>query len=932
MQKQDAKSLTGIKDMKKNTHEIKSNKKDSYMWLRLLLSFLLPAGILLVSFARYGMAPFGDKCINIMDMSGQYVEFFCGLKNITSYKDIFFSWGKVLGSNYTGVFAYYVASPLSFLTLLCPNEYMPVGLLFLTVLKIGLCGLTMCIFLNRRHHGAPNIFFSACYGLISYNIVYSMCLMWLDGVIWLPIVLLGVDKIIEDRDMKLFTFSLAMVFISNYYISFAVGLFAFLFYLMRLLENRGNLSKFTDGLLTFARFAGGTALAAGAGAWLLLPTYYSLKEGKIDGFSYKFTTDTNFSFEEIVPKLLCGEYDSITNSGTPFIYAGCAVLILAVAYFFVKGGRIRLVEKLSSFVLLLVLVLSLISTSLDLAWHVFQTPNWFPYRWSFVLSFFVIYLASEAFYAMKGITPAFWCGIASGTVLFSAACIRKYGKGTETFEFAGIFLFILALYCFLSKLQYFTGNMKARKIMRLSVICIMAAVFAWEMSYHQKGLIEGLDRAHGYELYDNYVEYKKTMNDVLEVTKNESTKDGLTGYAAVGHNFSRSYNESIGFGVRGMAHYSSAYDRNTNSFLGYLGYSQGFLWNLEFGSTPVTDTLFGVRYLLNNKNIEEWDTEYKIETGSITTQDSYELIGVVGGAGITEIYKNPYSITAPFVCSGDIVNFSWKNNCFASQNGLLSCAAGSQTEAFAVLPAENIEISYEAGVIASGNRQTYTGHDKVVTYTVMMPSDGALYGYFGKNSNDECRLFVNGGGGLTLFRGETNCIQCLGSYKKGECVSLEILIKGTTLYTRDFLFYVLDTELLKTTANELAKSAMNIDKFDTGYIRGTVSSEGGYLFTSIPYNEGWAVKIDGEKAETCALSDALLLCKMPEGTHEVELSYTAKGLKTGALISLVSVSLSAVLLLVSAIVHKVRKNHREESEEGSSAEAVSTGDTAASIL
>lgn len=92
----------------------------------LLACFAVPCAILLLVYWGYGIAPFGEKSLLIMDMSAQYSEFFCGLKNIGAQNGgVLFSWSKVFGSNYAGVFAYYLASPLSFLTLLCPNEAMP---------------------------------------------------------------------------------------------------------------------------------------------------------------------------------------------------------------------------------------------------------------------------------------------------------------------------------------------------------------------------------------------------------------------------------------------------------------------------------------------------------------------------------------------------------------------------------------------------------------------------------------------------------------------------------------------------------------------------------------------------------------------------------------------------------------------------------------
>lgn len=110
------------------------------------LAFFIPGLVMLWIYASLGYAPWGNKTVLMVDMSSQYVDFFCALKS----GDLFFSWSKVLGSGYIGVFSYYVSSPLSFLTLLVPNEYMPVGLMFLTVLKIALAGLSFAVFAQRR--------------------------------------------------------------------------------------------------------------------------------------------------------------------------------------------------------------------------------------------------------------------------------------------------------------------------------------------------------------------------------------------------------------------------------------------------------------------------------------------------------------------------------------------------------------------------------------------------------------------------------------------------------------------------------------------------------------------------------------------------------------------------------------------------------------
>lgn len=97
----------------------------------------------------------------------------------------------------------------------------------------------------------------------------------------------------------------------------------------------------------------------------------------------------------------------------------------------------------------------------------------------------------------------------------------------------------------------------------------------------------------------------------------------------------------------------------------------------------------------------------------------------------------------------------------------------------------------------------------------------------------------------------------------------------------------------------LHKNGFHMTEFDTDYIRGTatVEKDGLFLF-SIPYDEGWSVKIDGKNAETKRAADYLLSAEIEAGRHEIELQYTVPGIKTGAVISLLSLLGFCVMILI----------------------------------
>lgn len=124
-----------------------------------LLSFFIPVAVFLTIMYKLGFYPFGDKTLFIMDMKGQYLEFYASLRNIISSDDsIFFSWSRSMGGNYLGLFAYYLASPLSFITLFFSVKNLAAGILVLTLLKLGLCGTSFSVLANylcNKHCNTP---------------------------------------------------------------------------------------------------------------------------------------------------------------------------------------------------------------------------------------------------------------------------------------------------------------------------------------------------------------------------------------------------------------------------------------------------------------------------------------------------------------------------------------------------------------------------------------------------------------------------------------------------------------------------------------------------------------------------------------------------------------------------------------------------------
>ncbi|MBR5280211.1 MAG: YfhO family protein [Clostridia bacterium] len=829
-----------------------------YTGLSLGLCFLVPALVMLLAMAAFGMAPFGDRSTLIMDMSGQYVEFFCGLKQVLrdgNFTSLFFSWSKSMGGNGVGVFAYYVSSPLSWLTLFVPNNAMPIGLLFLSILKIGLCGLTMGIFLHNMgfKNNIAAVLFATAYGLMSYNIVYAMCPMWIDGVIWLPIILLGVEQLLGKNRITLLTVSLFTVFISNYYIAYMVGAFTALWFVYRVGACYWGTFSGKMLLKRLGKFALSVFTAAGLGAWLLLPTLFSLMQGKIGGSGMQASGVWNFGGQALWDKFFVGGYDSITNAGSPFVYCGLALALLCIAYFSIKTIPVQ--ERYFSACLLTFLILSLASVKLDLAWHIFQYPNWFPYRYGFVVTFFVIYLAARGFQH-----------------------IRNLNLGMVV---AGLFLLVLSGspwvgYCYL--LIFLLVRMLKNRWGPLprsaaGIFCVLLIfVNAYEMYYNTGSLLEGQDREFHYESYEAYHTYKSNVEGVLAIIEQDI---GDNAYTAVAPHYVRTINDPYGFGYRSISHYSSAYNRTTNDFYKSLGYAQSWFWSLHFGGTAISDSLFGVGYTVNDPEARTSSFNARLEVGSTVPDNQYEVIGTYAGA---TVYKNQYAITAPFVVSKNLLTTKIEGDYFTAQNALLSGMLGTQTDCLQTLDKSAVRIEDD-------------------TISITAPKDGVLYVYFARDTGRT--MTVNNTYTVDLFRGETDCIQSLGFYKAGEVAT--ITVRGAqglvdNYWTR---FAILDTAQLEMATDTLRAGSMQNFHAENGALSGRVNcGEDGLLFTSIPYDEGWRVWVDGKRVETTAFSDSLLCVELSAGTHFVEMQYVAKGADLGLGISVLTV---CVLLAVPGV-------------------------------
>lgn len=381
-----------------------------------LLSFFVPVLLFGLAWANNGITYGGNVTPLVYDMNMQYMPFIASLRYLFSGDySLLFNWNVSLGGNFLALFTYYLASPINLISLLFDLRDMPDAIYVITLIKIGLCGLNLSTFLrfgvSKGKVRWRDILFASCYALMSYNVMYSMCVMWLDGVLMMPLVLLGVEKLLEGKKGLIYFLSIAATFYCNFYISYAVGIFTAVYFLAGVIRRlkKGQVKSF---FAAAARFAFLTITAAGLCMPFILPTLKSVSGGY---GSFGVAQEPNaemysFTLMDLLKKFLPQQYDSIEFTGLPSIFCGSIMVVLCILFFLQKRGTLH---KIAGLLLLALPVAGFLSPTVDFALHGFQYPHSYMYRYAFTFSFAVLLLAYQSLERIKlqGKGPFYLTGI-----------------------------------------------------------------------------------------------------------------------------------------------------------------------------------------------------------------------------------------------------------------------------------------------------------------------------------------------------------------------------------------------------------------------------------------------------------------------------------------------------------------------------------------
>ena len=819
--------------------------------LPVIAAFIIPIAAMIVIFAAREIYPFGDEMYLRSDMYHQYATFLKEFQSILKNGDsLLYTWNIGLGSDFIGTYAYYLASPLNWLVYFLPTDYIPEIMACFIILKSGLMSATMTFYL-KKHFGRCTLAASAFgifYGMSSYMAAYSWNLMWLDCLVLLPLIILGLERLVKEGRVALYTITLAICVISNYYISIMICIFLVLYFIYLMFCERQGAKVFKG----ICRFAGYSLLAGGMACIVLLPMMYTMLGSASNSFSFPTTVRWYFDFFEMVSHAAMNVEPTVLSGYIPNIYCTVGVFMLIPLFWICKKAPLR--QRIGKTVLMAFFLVSFMLNILNYIWHGFHYPNSLSARQSFIYIFLILVMAYEAFLYAKEYS---FLEIGICYVLGAAMLILlQYFYGDEEsypLSVTVISCVFLTLYFICLLLR------KSEKVPYAAAAVLLVDVCVCEVCINTNET--GYSTTSRSAYFDD--------NDDIEELLSGIDDDGFYRVEKVSR---RTKNDGAWSNYMSASLFSSSALAAISDFYEIMGMQSSMNSYSYYGHTPVMTAILGVKYELSSSLLSD------------------SLMTLAASADEMYLYENEYSLSLGFAVDYLFLESSRViyTDPFSSQNAFIENACGVSGVFTDITQASGSSVLIN--VTESGRQYIYI-EESVDSVYITVDRDGEVI--FEKEYSDL----------------ENPQVTELCDVEEGDVIIISLLDSDASTMT--VTGAVMDYTVLDQAMESLADEQYEISEFSDTYVSGTITvSEDCYMFTSVAAENGWKVYVDGEEVEYETYLDAFIMVELTKGEHTIEFVYFPEGLKYGICISLTCLLIFIICLFRGLAVNDRRKKDK----------------------
>ncbi|MBQ5994961.1 MAG: YfhO family protein [Clostridia bacterium] len=950
--------------------QVKNNKK------KLLITCLITAGLAGVIYALFtafaGIAPFGAESVIRNDALHQYVPFLADYAaKLKSGSSLLYSW-TTGGTNEFGLIAYYLLSPFNLIGLFFNSTNADIGLWLIILLKTMCIGFTACFYFGKKFESPDllNIAFALVYTFSGFYLAYHYNTMWLDALIMLPLIALGIENIVYGKKATLYFASLAYAIFVNFYLGYMICIFSVLYFFYLLfakdVTSKEDKADELPIMQVLVKFGFASLLAGLICAVVILPVIYAIGNtlGRAD-----FQTDSSlFNFLDFISFHLAGLKPPILETTTdtaPYAMSSVLTLLAVPAFFLLKNVKPN--RKVATAVVLVLFYFSFSIPKMNYFWHGFSAPNGLPYRFVFIYLLFIITLAYEVVRNIKDV-PVWGFGI-SAALAAAAIVYTKFTRFSSHFDTKVIVLSAAAAVLYITimlLMKYKQGAVKAAS-------AVLSVLIVAELIIGGSGAVASAGKYTDYYPYSSQI---KKANEIIA-----ADKANTLGRMEIVKNKYDIYNGAALYGYNGMSSFSSLDDSEYDMTQRMLG-NEGNMFSkyAYYPQTPIYNAMFSMNYVLD-------------ADGSIDPESPfYEKLADIDG---TVLYKVKYTLPVGFCADEGVEGWDPYNYLTLSvHNTLWSLASKAESGLVTVTPddveyfncnavdskdvSDYINQRIQDGTLTENGEEEHDHEHEhededehtqaqqgvqsqesyelsAETLSEILNTTGDLYPFkatadgfsvafnYTAKLDGEVFALVNAGSmkKLTVKRDgkpdrdisiTERHISDIGYFKQGESYTLVVSEPDRAFEDYNADYAVTDSiqvssgsvnkEIFLEGYNAItANGVLEVETLDDTYISGTVNTKKDcVMMMAMPYDLGWTVYVDGEETELLEHDSHIMMFELSKGEHTVELEYFPQGLKEGIFVSVAAVFGIALVLLLGK-VHKMKL----ELEAEESAEAESSG-------
>ena len=905
-----------------------------------LLAFFATFLAYILIFRSLGFYPFNEDGLTTMmlDQRDQYVAYMRAYQNaLQNGGSLVYTLGKVFGGDFQSLFTYYLSSPFNLFLVFCQSKDIPAFFFYTSIIKMSF-GAGNVYLLARFASGKRRLgylAFAFAYGLCSYAIVYLSNFMYLDGLMILPLVTLGLEALKKGKALWVYPLALSYALITNWYLGAMICVYCVLVFLGEFSFMKGGLKARLPYLLRFFLFslAGGLLSAF---VWVSAFLHF-------DGTKATLTLpkSTFFNWASFFEGLLENNYLSRSaisrNTGYMTMFVSVVSLAFAQLYFTNKGHSWREKSK-DAFILTAYFFASLLSV-LNALFHGGREPTFFPARYSFIIGFHLVYLSCKETSSLEE-TPL-WGGLVpagNAAILLPILCCYKTNALAKTGKEILYPLSIVSLILYSTALLLTSAYLLYRKRAKPNGLVIHpgfkyvleGAILALAIVSSCRGANNVLSANIADDSYQSYSVYLQDdeLTPVFDAVKEkdsslyrmESTFNRPGYYNTINNN-------PLFYSYNGLSHYSSTEKKAVANYMRRIGFHRNGFWErYDAGSTEAMNAFLGVKYLIDSDDSSLEKPQFLYSDSPLNLFRKIDL-----GVSSYSYYQNDFALPLGFVTSAlsstyvsqgerregkkDVYwydHFEYQNKMYQAMNDGILDSNGKKKDIFHPIPIGSISLNSRVKEVAEDEyeRKTYSfSYSGAITYTFTIPEEAennTLY-LFQKSETSNLTYTLDGEtlGLMTYWNSGIHSFNA----QKGTTHTLKVRYTGSTAeLTAQIIpeIYYEDLPTLREYLSAIKEGGANDLKvsstpFSTSY-EGTFDlkkSGGEFLFT-LPYESNFSIYVDGKKKEAMERFDiftAVSLDGIEEGTHRIKVVYSDKGLILGGVISLLSLGGIAPLLV-----------------------------------